>query len=447
MTLKFRNLSHLLCLGILIAFLCGVYIHDAIGQTFTLREVELSSTPTDGTLYEGDREIASDTKLIQSEDWDPEKVPARITYTIDAYAKGPGKLTFYLDTSSQTKVVGSWTGGVLSDGEGTYYFSVYRLNEDNYSWDTNYSENGKPWDDECLPYLYKGYKDEVSASTNSTLSIDGGYATYASIDLYVGGANTKKKTLEANAGWQAVGVGAGHSSSSTKSWIYRPGDTSNDIPPNHLSLSGSYAVTLNDTETSGSENTNPPANCVPCAGCDEYMHPDNEFAHREQCNAPGHRMMRQDGYYYNCVPEQVELHKPRKCKKLGCGKTFYNCTPVPVCFWFPLGHSEAEPSASTSPGLSPTGGSYAASPGGSHTASLTTSVPYNSVYWYVKTPWDTSYYGTNEATDSGDGLTNEASFSYVFPSGSMHTGSFKITAYIYTGDNSVTEYSYTVDVQ
>ncbi|RKU12066.1 hypothetical protein C6502_06725 [Candidatus Poribacteria bacterium] len=444
--MKYRTLSHLLCLGILIVFLCGVYTNNAIGQTdtFTLIDVDVSSNPADGTLYEGEREIAADTKLIQSEEWDPEKVPARITYTIDAWAKGPGKVTFYLGNNSQTKVVGSWTGGVLSDGEGTYYFEVYRLNEDNYSWEDDYRKNGKPWDDECLPYLYKGYQSEVSQSTNSTLSIDGGYATYASIDLHVGGAKTKQKTLEANAGWKAGGGGAGYSSSSTKSWIYRPGDTSNDIPKDHISLSGSYSVALDDTEISGSKKKTPPADCFTCAGCGEYVH--NEFAHRMRCPSPAHEG--DEGLYYNCVEEQVELHKPRKCKKLGCKKWYRNCSPDdPYCNWWPWGHSEAEPSASTSPGLSPTGGSYAASPGGSHTASLTTSIPYHTVYWYVKRPWDTSYYGRNEATDSGDGITNEASFSYVFPSGAMHTGSFKITAYIYTGDNNVTEYSYTVDVQ
>ena len=161
---------------------------------------------------------------------------------------------------------------------------------------------------------------------------------------------------------EAGGVGAGYSSSSTKSWIYRPGDTSNDIPRNHLSLSGSYSVTLNDTETSGSENTNPPANCFTCAGCSEYVH--NEFAHRMRCPSPAHEG--EEGLYYNCVEEQVELHKPRQCKKWKCKKWYRNCSPgEPICYWWPFAdHSEASASTSDSPGLSPTGGSYAATPGG-----------------------------------------------------------------------------------
>ena len=108
------------------------------------------------------------------------------------------------------------------------------------------------------------------------------------------------------------------------------------------------------------------------------------------------------------------------------------------------GTSAPAPAPSPSPGLSPAGGSYAASAGESHTANLTTSVPYSTVYWYVLPPWDTSsYYGTNEQTDYGDGVATETSFNYVFNG----NGSFKITAYIYTSDNNVTEYSYTVDVQ
>ena len=437
----------LLC--IFVAMLFSVAFPLVAGE-FDLDHLKITSYPADGTAYTGDREIAPDTKLIQSEDWDPEKVPSRITYTIKCYAKGPGTLTLYLGSGASSQDVGSWTSGSpLSDGEGTYQFYTIRPNEDNYDFPSDFDA---PYDDPCVPWLNKGYKSEVVESTNSTLSIDGGRATFNTIDTHVGGANTKQKTLEASAGWKAGGVGAGYASSSTESWIYRPSDTSLQVPEKSLSLSGSFSVTLNDTETSGSKKTNPPENCVPCAGCGKYMHPSDEFLHRRLCFAPKHVKDLKVVHYYICVPEQVELHKKRTCGKWGCGKEYHNCSPGdPDCFWWPFAdHSDSDAetaSTSDSPGLSPTGGSYAASPGGSHTAGLTTSVPYNSVYWYVKRPWDTSYYGTNESTDWGDGLTNEASLSYVFPSGSMHTGSFKITAYIYTGDNNVTEYSYTVDVQ
>ncbi len=51
---------------------------------------------------------------------------------------------------------------------------------------------------------------------------------------------------------------------------------------------------------------------------------------------------------------------------------------------------------------------------------------------------------TDYSTDSG---STEASLSYTFPSGSMHTGDYVITAYIYRADQSVYEENYTVTVQ
>lgn len=98
------------------------------------------------------------------------------------------------------------------------------------------------------------------------------------------------------------------------------------------------------------------------------------------------------------------------------------------------------------PGLSPVNGSYGCIPGDSHEASLVTDGPYSQVYWYVKAPWEISHYGTNVEIDEGDETTTEASLTYTFPSGAMHTGEFTITAYIYRADLSVYEESYTVNV-
>ena len=446
MTFDCRKCFQTLLLYLIVIVLCSTAI-PALAGKFTLDHLEITSNPTDGTTYTAEREIASDTKRIKKEDWDPQKVPPRITYTIEAYAKGPGTITFYLDVGSDSQDVGSWeNGSPLSDGEGTYEWSTYRLNEDNYDFANDYDA---PYYDPCVPYLNKGYQSEVVESTNSTLSIGGGRATFNGIDTHVGRANTKKTNLKISAGWNTAEADVGYASSSTQSWIYRPSTPSLQVPETSLSLSGSFSVDIDDTEVSGSEQEPPPRQCVPCAGCDKYMYPEDEFAHRRICFAPKHVKALELVHYYICVPEQLELHKKRTCGRFGCGKTYHNCSPGdPGCFWWPASHKEdGIASTSDSPGLSPDGGLYAASPGGSHTASLTTSVPYNTVYWYVKKPWDTSYYGTNEATDSGDGLTNEASFSYTFPSGSMHTGSFKITAYIYTGDSNIQEYSYTVTVQ
>lgn len=96
-------------------------------------------------------------------------------------------------------------------------------------------------------------------------------------------------------------------------------------------------------------------------------------------------------------------------------------------------------------GLYSVNGLYTAAPGESHEACVTTDAPYSEIYWYVAAPGETGF-GTQQEIDTGDGTTTKARFSYTFPSGAMHTGTYKITAYIYRSDLSVYWEDYTVDV-
>ena len=90
-------------------------------------------------------------------------------------------------------------------------------------------------------------------------------------------------------------------------------------------------------------------------------------------------------------------------------------------------------------------GSYTATAGTGHQANFTTKSAYSSVYWYVKSPSDTSSLGTNVETDYGDSsTTTTAQLSYSFPSDT--SGDYVITAYVYAGDGSVYQTSYTVSV-
>ena len=82
-------------------------------------------------------------------------------------------------------------------------------------------------------------------------------------------------------------------------------------------------------------------------------------------------------------------------------------------------------------GISLASSSQMPQPGNSVTLDLVTSEPYYSVSWYVKTPWDTSETGTYLEDDYGDGTSTTASLTYVFPSGTMHTGDFIFAADIY----------------
>ena len=91
-------------------------------------------------------------------------------------------------------------------------------------------------------------------------------------------------------------------------------------------------------------------------------------------------------------------------------------------------------------------GIYTAEAGTGHEANFTTSEAYSSVYWYVKTPSDTSSLGTHVKTDTGDSSTTKtAQLSYSFPSGV--SGDYVITAYVYPpAGGSVYQTSYTVSV-
>ncbi len=64
-----------------------------------------------------------------------------------------------------------------------------------------------------------------------------------------------------------------------------------------------------------------------------------------------------------------------------------------------------------------------------------------------KAPWETSERGSFITDELGDGTKTESTFSYAFPSGSMHTGDFLITAVIYRwSDMSQYEETYTETV-
>ncbi|MDE0013415.1 MAG: hypothetical protein OXU36_19880, partial [Candidatus Poribacteria bacterium] len=95
--------------------------------------------------------------------------------------------------------------------------------------------------------------------------------------------------------------------------------------------------------------------------------------------------------------------------------------------------------------LTSSDGAYTANAGDSHTAKFTAPSAYSSVYWYVKSPSDTSTYGTSQEIDQGDGSTKTASFTYTFPTGV--SGTYQILAYVYPGGGSVYDLKYTVSVE
>ena len=108
----------------------------------------------------------------------------------------------------------------------------------------------------------------------------------------------------------------------------------------------------------------------------------------------------------------------------------------------PISSSDPEPEI----GLYPyNGSSYYANGGDLYNMKLVTENPFSQVYWYIKSPTDTTTtYGNNIETDYGDGsTTTEATLNYTLPIGTP--GTYTITAYIYYSD-SIAEENYGVYV-
>ncbi len=98
-------------------------------------------------------------------------------------------------------------------------------------------------------------------------------------------------------------------------------------------------------------------------------------------------------------------------------------------------------------GISATDSDDTVTTGETHEYKLVTETPFYWVGWYVKAPWETSDLGTFITSEAGDGTKTESTFSYAFPSGSMHTGDFLITAVIYRwSDMSEYKETYTESV-
>ncbi len=91
--------------------------------------------------------------------------------------------------------------------------------------------------------------------------------------------------------------------------------------------------------------------------------------------------------------------------------------------------------------LVPSDGSYTAEAGDNHDAGFTSSVPYDSVSWYIKTPSDLS--NVYQHTATGDGSSTATGYLYTFPSGVSGDYVFKAKG---TAGSAGFEESYTVSV-
>ena len=79
---------------------------------------------------------------------------------------------------------------------------------------------------------------------------------------------------------------------------------------------------------------------------------------------------------------------------------------------------------------------------------------YDVVYWYVKAPGDSAYYGSHAGESWGDGATRKATMTTKFPDdvddpdieGTEKRVNYEIIAHVYRSDKSIYTKSYLVDV-
>jgi len=143
-------------------------------------------------------------------------------------------------------------------------------------------------------------------------------------------------------------------------------------------------------------------------------------------------------WYYQCSSSNVCPNK--KCTTRG-GYDSTAQTPST-----PSTPTPSTPKVSTpgSASLSPSSGSsYTASSGGTHTAGVSVPSGYQYVYWYIAGPGIDGL-GLLKQTDTGNGSSTSASFSWSIPS--YASGDHVITAYTQLSDGSIVEPSYTVTV-
>ncbi|MDE0483763.1 MAG: hypothetical protein OXI67_14370, partial [Candidatus Poribacteria bacterium] len=155
---------------------------------------------------------------------------------------------------------------------------------------------------------------------------------------------------------------------------------------------------------------------------------------------------------YTCEHPDCDVELPSRDHHLiTCGVNFTNhhggvgtCkAKYYVCQSNCLLHPDTDDDGDSSASLSPSGGSYTASAGSTHTANVSVPSGYQYVYWYIAGPGIDGL-GLLKETDSGYGSSTSADFSWSIPS--YTSGSHVITAYIYLSDNSIVQPSYTLSV-
>ena len=291
--------------------------------------MRITSEITSGVRYDGKREIRPDNR-IATEEWKETlpngtintgvKPPESEVYTYTVLAHGIGKLELSLNDSSIPRDVGEFR---LTNVEPT----PLTVNRDFYCYDrasctvirTYESNYTALYEDTCIPIANEGFRSEVLPGTEP-LSAKASVVPWE-IDIQYGTEEAITKSLGFSGGWPpSVGVDAGWGETSTKKWGWKLREILHKKKTPDP-FSGSFTVTITDTDISESKDPIPVTGCVECPNCNGSVNTEDDHVKKVNDHATGKQVPA-------TCPVEAITEAPGTTIVAGCGKKIYECTEL-----------------------------------------------------------------------------------------------------------------------
>ena len=212
-------------------------------------EPRILSTPADGSVFHGDRNVTPGYGVVVSEVWTPTKPQDYYYVKIGTNATGYGEIAFTLNKNTEDRDVGSWRSEPLEKGDGPFTFR-------------------KRYNTNIINEARAGYADEISPTTVSTPATGKLQARSRKVVTY----GSKQSALTAQA--TSTGPGIGFVIGKSEYWKFEPGIT-RDVDAD--AYNGKYHVTITDTNIGSgsggmppSGSTSPSDNTPNCPDCTSH---------------------------------------------------------------------------------------------------------------------------------------------------------------------------------
>ena len=178
------------------------------------------STPMDGSVFHGERNVTPGYGQVVSEVWTPTKPWDYYYVRIGINAKGYGEVAFTLNGNTRDSDIGSWRSEPLR-----------KANRNPFTFEKRYNTN-------IINEARQGFADEISPVTVSMPATGSAQTRSRSIVTY----GSRQAAINAQAG--TTGPSVGFVIGTSTFWKWEAGLTRTVSADNY---NGSYSVTINDT--------------------------------------------------------------------------------------------------------------------------------------------------------------------------------------------------------